>query len=561
MGKLNAKKQPVGERLRARADATENYEGGLAFEASPEGELFTRVATCMWEEPKFYEEPAAAPSARGYPYGPQRNPDPELSETGRRILALARSVDPEFVMRLAVYARQELHLRTVPQVLLTEVANRKDLEGEDKTFVVEAAADIMSRADEPGEVLAYQLREFGRPVPQCIRRALRNRMNRLSEYEAFKYRGANRDISLHDVLNMARPEPKDERQEALFNWLIEGELDEDLLPQIAAREKLLSLEEFGPEAVELIEQSHATWQDVTGQFGSTPEVWSAVHLPYMALLRNLRNLLEADALTDEHLATIRDPERVRKSKQFPYRFWSAYRALTGAQVRGMFGTRQTPAPSGRVPENLLSALREAVAISGENMPHLAGTTAIFTDHSGSMDNPVTEKSLITRAEIGFVLSALAHRCCDDVVVGVFGEDYRMVYLNADADPMTNVEKLASNDVGHSTYGWKAIRWLRNEGVEVDRILVFSDMQLYAAPQPGPSRGHNYSLAEEMARYRSEINSDARLVTIDLAGYGTLQMPEDDPLTLIGAGWSEKVLDFIPLWEEGGESALDKLRGA
>ena len=49
---------------------------------------------------------------------------------------------------------------------------------------------------------------------------------------------------------------------------------------------------------------------------------------YMALLRNLRNFDEA-GISDERARYVRevlaDPERVAKSRQFPYRFWSAYK--------------------------------------------------------------------------------------------------------------------------------------------------------------------------------------------------------------------------------------------
>jgi len=33
-----------------------NYEGGLAFKLDPITELYTRVATCLVNEPKFYGE-------------------------------------------------------------------------------------------------------------------------------------------------------------------------------------------------------------------------------------------------------------------------------------------------------------------------------------------------------------------------------------------------------------------------------------------------------------------------------------------------------------------------
>ena len=49
---------------------------------------------------------------------------------------------------------------------------------------------------------------------------------------------------------------------------------------------------------------------------------------YMALLRNLRNFDQAGISRDTQMAvasTLADPEAVARSRQFPYRFWSAYK--------------------------------------------------------------------------------------------------------------------------------------------------------------------------------------------------------------------------------------------
>ena len=54
----------------------------------------------------------------------------------------------------------------------------------------------------------------------------------------------------------------------------------------------------------------------------------------MALLRNLRNILQADVSAGhvDHLCIrLADPDQVAKSKQLPFRFLSAYREMKGVQ--------------------------------------------------------------------------------------------------------------------------------------------------------------------------------------------------------------------------------------
>lgn len=533
MGKLNTPSpRGTGAKLRARSDAAENYEGGLAFSASPENELYTRVATCMWEEPKFYDAPANG-----------------LSDTGEAIIGLAHEVDPVYVLNLAVYARDTLNLRTVPQVLLVEVANREDLKGADKTFVREAAARIIRRADELCEVLAYQIAKFGKPIPNCIRNAVADRLNRLSEYEAFKYRGAGRNIALHDALNIVHPTPPTNEQNAIFAWLTGNEVDWELVPKLHARQQLMALDEFGPEAIALAEKCDATWEDMVSKFGNVREVWEASSLPYMALLRNLRNLVEAGCDMRPYAERIADAEEVRKSRQFPYRFLSAYRSLMYEQEYGYL--RQSDL---NVPQYLYDAIYQALSLSAENMPRLGGMTAIFCDNSGSMANPVSSKSVISRMDVGHLFGAIASKCCENSLVGVFGETYATVPMRHDT--MDNIHRLGQTDVGHSTEGHLTVRHLRENNINVDRIILFSDLQLYSRLCPYYDGG---SLYEQLLLYRKHVNPDVRLVSIDLAGYGTLQCPANDPLTLTAAGWNESVFSYIPIWESGGGGAVEMLK--
>ncbi|MDO8599065.1 MAG: TROVE domain-containing protein, partial [bacterium] len=132
MAKFNAA-MSIGQQLRARADATANFEGGLAFELDPRTRLYTRVASALMGEKKFYESAQQADAA---------------------LIADVQAVaemDPEFVLRLAAYARQALNLRSVSVALLAEAAAIPGC----KPFVRSWTPEIIRRADEPAEAIAY----------------------------------------------------------------------------------------------------------------------------------------------------------------------------------------------------------------------------------------------------------------------------------------------------------------------------------------------------------------------------------------------------------------------
>ena len=87
---------------------TTNHESAKAWRMTPEWELYTTVVTMMGVEDKFYEKGNARVN---------------------RVADLVRKADPEFTARMAIYAREEMHLRSVPLLLLVELArcwNEKD---------------------------------------------------------------------------------------------------------------------------------------------------------------------------------------------------------------------------------------------------------------------------------------------------------------------------------------------------------------------------------------------------------------------------------------------------
>ncbi|KAG5499555.1 hypothetical protein JIQ42_05028 [Leishmania sp. Namibia] len=77
-----------------------------------------------------------------------------------------------------------------------------------------------------------------------------------------------------------------------------------------------------------------TWETLLSKEGNTGRVWDALisanAVPYMALLRNLRNILTRLCSAASHkrvLEKLVDEQQVAASQQLPYRFYSAYLAV------------------------------------------------------------------------------------------------------------------------------------------------------------------------------------------------------------------------------------------
>src|SRR6202012_2935702 len=106
---------------------TVNHAGAKAFTLSPEMELYTAVVTWSLND-SFYEKD---------------------EERLTRLRALMYKCNPVFVGKLAVYARTKMYMRSVPLVLVTELANLHS--GDD--LVARVTDGVVNRADEITELL------------------------------------------------------------------------------------------------------------------------------------------------------------------------------------------------------------------------------------------------------------------------------------------------------------------------------------------------------------------------------------------------------------------------
>jgi len=520
MAKLNVKAKseagftPASSKMRDREDATVNEEGGLALKMDAKTEFFTRVLTALWKEPKFYD----ASGEKG-------------DEAIVALVGVMAKQDPEFVLKLAAYARNEMYLRTIPQVLLAEATAYP----ETKKFVRKWTPSIIRRADELAAVIAYYQNRFGHignkspkgMLAWSLKKGVSDAFPQFDAYQLAKY---DRDgvVKLRDVLRICHPKPKNSAQSEMWKMLLKRELP---VPK--------------------------TWETELSTKGSSKETWEGIipRMGYMSLLRNLRNLIQHGVDIAPVLKTLTDPKRVRASKQFPFRFYSAYRML---QENGNLDEL--------VVNRCLEALETALLVSADNLPHLPGVTFISADNSGSMSKTISEKSKVELHQIANLLQSIAHKTCDQSITSVFGDTFAVAHVSKTDGVITNMEKFRDTQVGCSTNAWLSIKWLNDKKQKVDRIIIFSDEQCYSTHgsggwMPGLRMGYGdrgQSLAEQFEAYKRNVNPKALLYSIDLAGYGTAQFPMSDKSVVTLAGWSEKLLDFISKFEAGRGDALARI---
>jgi 60 kDa SS-A/Ro ribonucleoprotein len=509
---------------------TVNHEGAKAFTMSAEMELYTTVVTWSLND-SFYEK----------------------DETRlNRLRQLIYACKPEFVGKLAVYARTKMHMRSVPLVLVTELAN---LHSGDN-LVARVTDGVIGRADEITELLAcYELlnkrtgtKKLNRLSKQ-LQKGLSTAFNRFDEYQFGKY---NRDgaIKLRDALFLVHPKAKDELQQVLFNKIVNNTLQTPYTWET----ELSALGQLNFDSIEAkAEAFRAKWEELidSGKLG------------YMALLRNLRNIQEA-GVSYGHFqkvcARLADAEEVAKAKQFPFRYLAAYRELvataTMVPVKGL--TKKLSAMllgnKGYTGE-LLDALEKAVQASAANIKGFDHETRVLLacDVSGSMQVPVSAKSKILVYDVGLMLAMLLQSRCKNVEVGMFGDTWKTIIVRRN-NILDNVQEFykREGEVGYATNGFLVIKDLLQRRAKVDKVMLFTDCQLYNTSATTGNHMHALWL-----RYKAEVAPNAKLYLFDLKGYGQapLQILRND--VYLVAGWSDKVFEVLAAIENGG-SALDAI---
>jgi len=107
------------------------------------------------------------------------------------------------------------------------------------------------------------------------------------------------------------------------------------------------------------------------------------------------------------------------------------------------------------------------------------------------------------------------------------------------------------EVGYSTNGYKVIDDLIARKVIMDKVMLFTDCQLW------DSRFGGSSLAKSWKAYKA-IAPKAKLYLFDLAGYGNTPLKVENMDVNLIAGWSDKVFDVLHAMENG-VSAVEKIK--
>lgn len=417
-----------------------------------------------------------------------------------RIADLIPQVNPHLVLKLAKKAKDDMKLRFTPLFVLRELAkytkgNLKKTNFPYKwknvnvgSLVEEGLSDLIRRPDELVDFLSLYWSEGKQPIAASVKRGLSKAFNKFDEYQLAKWNRRG-DIKLRDVLFLTHAKP--------------GKEKEDLFERIANNTL----------------KTPDTWEVALSSGADKKQTWERLirenKIGGSALLRNLRNMVSVGV--DKELIE----ERLRKGVNvaLPFEF--------------ILAAKHSPSLSKAIEFSMLKSL--------DSKPKLSGKTLLVVDVSGSMGVKLSNRSSMTRKDSAISLAIMCQHICESCDIFITsGDDFKREHATARiskyAEGLSIIEDIeALNDkLGYGgIFLVQCLSYIEGQNYkDYDRVIVITDEQDCDLPSKDPA------LAPRLGKYNYVINVGNKQNGIS---YRNKWIHID--------GWSEKVLDYIALYEE------------
>ena len=486
---------------------TRNEAGGRAYTLSPKQQLAQLSATGCFND-TFY---ASA--------------ETQLEQ----ILNIAQKVEPLFIAKTAIYARERGYMKDMPALLLAMLAERD----------VALCAQIFNQVIDNGKML----RNFAQMVRSGVtgRKSFGTRPKKLiqqwllsaNEKQLLQAAIGNKP-SLADVVKMVHPKPREAWRAAWFAWLIDKPYERAALPPLTRTFEDYKSERSGKlpdvpfQLLTALELDTAAWTQIARN-GS----WQQVRQSLNTFARH--GVFQNDRIVRHVAAKLADASAIAKARVMPYQLLTAYQATDSA-----------------MPHAIREALQDAMEIAVQNVPRLAGNVIVCPDVSGSMNSSVTgyrsgATSTTRCVDVAALISAAVLRHNPQARVLPFEMQVAKIELNPRDSIMTNAQKMAKL-CGGGTACSAPLAWLNREKAPVDLLLMISDNESWA----DVARGKNSAMLAEWDKIKQRC-PQAKLVCLDIQPYATVQAHNRHDILNIG-GFSDQVFHLLGAFATQNNSA-------
>jgi 60 kDa SS-A/Ro ribonucleoprotein len=443
----------------------------------------------------------------------------------QKLIDLCGEIEPEFIARTAVYARERGFMKDIP-ALLCAVLSVKDRA---------LLGRVFPRVIDNGKMLRnfVQIMRSGavgrKSLGTSPKRLVREWFETRSDEQVFTA-SVGQAPSIADVVRMVHPRPNSASRAALYAYLVGRAFEAASLPDVVSKYEAFKQ---GARA----ETPDVPFQMLTAlDLGKDEWIAIATNASWQMTRMNLNTfarhgVFERKGIAELIAARLRDAKSIAKARAFPYQLMAAYATVDAC-----------------VPAGVRDALQDAMEIAISNVSALEGKVFVCPDVSGSMQSAVTgyrkgATSAVRCIDVAALVAAAIVRKNPSAEVLPFEDRVVKVELNVRDSVMTNAEKLAKIG-GGGTNCSAPLTKLNARKAAGDLVIFVSDNQSWV--DAGGGRGT--AMLGEWNVFRKR-NPNARLVCIDVQPYCTTQAAERADVLNIG-GFSDRIFEVVSEFAAG-----------
>ena len=568
-----------------------------------------------------------------------KQPDFQDSKNTTRVMlhqltATVAQFDAEFILKVALYTRRDLNIRTTANFLLALASNMHGCRPFLKKYystVIRLPSDWIEVAEIYTSFHDHSL-NFG-SIPTALRKVMIDRFSLFDMYQLAKYnKDSKKSQKGKQVMKNKDAKQKDTKKKDADKKTDDTDTDTDGGSSVVSDDKSETEEELErmsftlkqlirklhismpaeavmgligkkyPEDPEEFRHSKLqgvwdqeragkrmklptpeTWETQVSSKGNKPSTWEELidhrKLPFMAMLRNLRNLILAGVSEKHHkwvLKKLTDDGAIINSQQFPFRFFSAYEVLNELERAKKDGVTQSRGQARKkrlsktaeekykkqianLDVGLLSRYRKALDAAlkistSYNVKPIAGSTLIICYLDKDTDAPCTSAKGLgkprTILEVIILLALMCKYACEHSVLllcGPRGDPLEMEL--EDGTILENMERILKHPLAKPTtvsedknFPMAHLHQLIHTQTQIDSLILLQ------GSQSNSSMKAEKEMSKFLRNYRRFVNPNLLYVDVDVSGNTEADPTSSNPSAHRNdvhlSGFSDNILRFI-----------------
>jgi hypothetical protein len=507
-----------------------NFMNGNSYKLTPLETLKIVATSSIFGEPQYYRKSKVSNKGidriKDFLLFDVKMFEETTEDVFEKCIEEALEYDFKGTLEFALELRKDYLMRLNPSVIIVKAImhdKRVEFNVQNPGYLTDIAKEIINIPSDVTNMFEFFMfkNETKNNMPSILKRIMAKNLEKFSKYHIAKYKSK----SLIDIVRISHA-----NNDILNELMKTGNVD--------------------------VPEEDMTWEKLKSSGKDWNYIINTINMPHMALLRNLRGIFSEK---NEQIISVQEKDKlldklvsgVLNGKQFPFRYYTAYREIDNASEDIMYK------------KEIKKALEDCIDVAMGNFPKLKGKTISLSDNSGSAHGTFnSEFGSVKVSDIANLSSIMTAINSEEGYVGTFGDTLKIKEIKENKGVLKQHKKL-DTEVGRGTENgiWMFFDQAIKNKEHWDNIFIYSDMQAGHGGLYGKNKkdyqdytinGNYIDVLKLVDMYRKTVNKKVNIFSVQVAGYNNSVIPENLYRGAILGGWTGKEVLFakkyIDFWD-------------